>query len=128
MGRYYDGDIDGKWWFGVQSSTTPEKFGAEPIYSFIEYTICNNDDFTDAMDELKKGLGDKIKILDEFFDKQIAYSDNDLLEYVKKTHSEYTKSELGNDLSCYADYKFGLDVAKHFKESGEDYCSISSEL
>jgi hypothetical protein len=126
MGRYYDGDIDGKWWFGVQSSTTPEKFGAEP--SFIEYTIYKGEEFADTMKELKKGLGDKIKILDEFFDKQIAYSNDDLLEYVKKTHSEYTNSELDNDLSHYADYKFGLDVAKHFKESGEDYCSISSEL
>ena len=80
------------------------------------------------MKELKKGLGDKIKILDEFFDKQIAYSNDALLEYVKKTHSEYTNSELDKDLSDYADYKFGLDVTKHFKDSGEDYCSISSEL
>ena len=29
MGRYYSGDIEGKFWFGVQSSTDGEFFGAE---------------------------------------------------------------------------------------------------
>ena len=28
MGRYYSGDIEGKFWFAVQSSTSPERFGA----------------------------------------------------------------------------------------------------
>lgn len=34
MGRYYSGDIEGKFWFGVQSSHDGEFFGAieqEPI-------------------------------------------------------------------------------------------------
>ena len=29
MGRYYEGDIDGKFWFGIQSSDDGEYFGAE---------------------------------------------------------------------------------------------------
>ena len=31
MGRYYDGDIEGKFWFGIQSSADGEFFGARPI-------------------------------------------------------------------------------------------------
>jgi len=27
MGRYYYGDIDGKFWFGVQSSDAADRFG-----------------------------------------------------------------------------------------------------
>ena len=41
MGRYYNGDVEGKWWFGVQSSDTPEKFGGYETH--IDYTISNND-------------------------------------------------------------------------------------
>ena len=37
MGRYYDGDIEGKFWFGIQSSADGEFFGATPDYSFIDY-------------------------------------------------------------------------------------------
>ena len=40
MGRYYDGDIEGKFWFGVQSSDDAEFFGAkerEPM--FVEYGV-----------------------------------------------------------------------------------------
>ena len=29
MGRYYSGDIEGKFWFGIQSSTDAEFFGGE---------------------------------------------------------------------------------------------------
>jgi len=29
MGRYYDGDISGKFWFGVQSSDAADRFGVK---------------------------------------------------------------------------------------------------
>ena len=37
MGRYYHGDIDGKFWFGVQSSTDAEFFGVEGNANFLHY-------------------------------------------------------------------------------------------
>ena len=38
MGRYYDGDIEGKFWFAVQSSDDGEHFGSEECSSnIIEY-------------------------------------------------------------------------------------------
>jgi hypothetical protein len=126
MGRYYDGDIEGKWWFGVQSSTTPERFGADA--TFVDYRICNDDDFKDEMKELKKGLGDKRKTLDEFFKKNNGYNDAMLMEFFKAKYPNYTKENLTTDLSDYADYQFGLDVAEYFKETGENYCNLSSEL
>ena len=27
MGRYYTGDIEGKFWFGIQSSNSADRFG-----------------------------------------------------------------------------------------------------
>ena len=37
MGRYYHGDIEGKFWFGVQSSTDAEFFGVEGNANFLHY-------------------------------------------------------------------------------------------
>ena len=38
MGRYYDGDIEGKFWFAIQSSDDGEHFGSEECDSnVIEY-------------------------------------------------------------------------------------------
>ena len=40
MGRYYEGDIDGKFWFAVQSSDDGEFFGAEEQESnWIDYYV-----------------------------------------------------------------------------------------
>ena len=40
MGRYYHGDIEGKFWFGVQPSDDPKFFGAveEPGDTVDYYT------------------------------------------------------------------------------------------
>ena len=37
MGTYYHGDIDGKFWVGVQSSTDAEFFGVEGNANFLHY-------------------------------------------------------------------------------------------
>ena len=38
MGRYYNGDIEGKFWFAVQSSTDASFFGADPYEpNYVNY-------------------------------------------------------------------------------------------
>ena len=38
MGRYYNGDIEGKFWFGVQDSDDASFFGGEKVEpNYIEY-------------------------------------------------------------------------------------------
>ena len=40
MGRYYEGDIDGKFWFAIQDSNDGEFFGAEEQESnWIDYYL-----------------------------------------------------------------------------------------
>ena len=43
MGRYYHGDIEGKFWFAVQSSDDGEYFGMRESQSYIEYYSRNYD-------------------------------------------------------------------------------------
>ena len=130
MGRFYNGDINGKWWFAVQSSDTPERFGGQK--TSIDYIICNDEEFQEKMQKLKTTLGENTKIFDEFFVKNNSYNNEKLVEFFQDKGINQPKEKLQVDieylLSDYADYQFGLDVAEYFKNSGEDYCNLSSEL
>lgn len=119
MGRYYDGDISGKFWFGVQSSYAADRFGQrghEPNY--IEYYYCEHD-LDDVEAEIKRiedGLGDKLKTLDEFFSERYSYRDEEL-------------SELGidkHDISEYADLELGRQIRGCIKAFGQ--CAFTAEI
>lgn len=130
MGRYYTGDINGKWWFAVQSSDTPERFGGQK--TSIEYIICNDEEFQEAMKKLETSLGENLKIFDEFFDKKDRYNNEKLVEFFQDKGINQPKEKLQVDikylLSDYADYKFGLEAAKYFEDTEAEFCYITSEL
>ena len=130
MGRFYNGDISGKWWVAVQPSNTPERFGAEE--TSIDYIICNDEEFQDEMKKLEKSLGENLKIFDEFFDKKDSYNNEQLVEFFQdkgiNQHKEKLQVDIEYLLSDYADYQFGLEVAKYFEDTQEESCYISSEL
>ena len=126
MGRYYDGDVEGKWWFGVQSSDTPIKFGGHE--TFIDYTICNDDTFKGQVKQLKQDLGDKLEWLQQFFDENNGYNDAMLTEFMMKKNPRYNGSELRRDLENFADYEFAMQVKEYFDDTGEEYCNVNSEL
>ena len=59
MGRYYYGDIQGKFMFAVQPSDAGERFGAyecpnEP--SYIDYAVCRESSYDDIKKELESIL------------------------------------------------------------------------
>ena len=126
MGRYYDGDVEGKWWFGVQSSDTPERFGGYETH--IDYTICNDDTFKSGIKLIKEDLGDKLEWLQQFFDENNGYNDAMLMEFMMKKNPRYDKSELSQDLENFADYEFAMQVKEYFDDTGEEYCNVNSEL
>ena len=126
MGRYYDGDVEGKWWFGVQSSDTPERFGGYETH--IDYTICNDDTFKSGIKLIKEDLGDKLEWLQKFFDENNGYNDAMLMEFMIKKNPRYDKSELSQDLENFADYEFAMQVKEYFDETGNEYCHVNSEL
>ena len=120
MGRYYDGDISGKFWFGVQESTAPENLGAYPI----KITYCWSDEkaLEDRLMEMEKLLGDNLKKMDEFFDANSAYTDKELAE-----HLGVGEDKAGELLKIYADICLGRKVKKHLN-SGNGCCIIDCDL
>ncbi|MFT7087621.1 MAG: hypothetical protein ACJAZX_001059 [Rickettsiales bacterium] len=119
MGRYYTGDIDGKFWFGVQSSSAPSRFGGREIEpNFIIYNFDSDDLETieEQLKSIKEKLGGKLDILIKFFDENNGYCDEQM-EELKISN---------NDLSEFADYKLGMQIFDYLQEN--DSCQFEAEL
>jgi hypothetical protein len=124
MGRYYNGDIEGKFWFGLQSSTAASRFGVEPAEpSYVNYYFDEEGNLEDIQKELKNiedkigkdNLG-KIEIL---WSKIDSYNDEILKEHgmfdIWKEHGE-----------DYVDYLLGKKIEKCVVENGD--CSFDADL
>jgi hypothetical protein len=133
MGRYYTGDIEGKFWFGVQDSNDARFFGGdESEPSYIEYFFDGNDldDIKFGIQECTKALGKNLNKLNTFFKKNDCYSDEQLTEYlgidankeeVKGIHTR----ELQEILTWYARLDLGRKILKCVQKHGD--CSFQAE-
>lgn len=119
MGRYYSGDIQGKFWFALQSSDAASRFGGEQFEpQFIEYYF-NEEHLATVNEEIKniqESLGDNIKVIEDFFKTNQAYNDEDL-EAIGITQ---------DILRDYADLKLGIKIQECIEGSGT--CSFQAEL
>jgi hypothetical protein len=119
MGRYYSGDIEGKFWVALQSSNTADRFGVngyEP--SYITYNF-QEDDLEDVEAEIKaieESLGENKQKIIDFFEKNNGYN----AESLKKADI------LESDLSDYADLLLGIQIRDCIVKNGE--CNFEAEL
>lgn len=125
MGRYYYGDIDGKFWFAVQSSDAADRFGvigSEPNY--IEYYYSKDDlpEVEAELDRIVKGLGDNFTKIKNFFDNATGYNDMMIAELLGINEEEKIRYIIRE----YADYTLGVKIRDHLLEN--DYCSFTAEL
>lgn len=130
MGRYYSGDIEGKFWFGVQSSDDPEFFGMkEQDRQYIDYFIDEED-----LDEIKDGLRcclEKLRHdhakLSKFFEQTNGYNEQMIVDWYKNQYGqEVGVQEVYAKLEWYARYGLGKKIYRRVKEQG--YCGIEAEL
>ena len=120
MGRYYQGDIEGKFWFGVQSSlVASERFGCtESDPGYVDYYV-EEDQLPKINEELKNiedKMGDQFGKYQEFFGRVNGYNDQMMID-------------AGLDikfLEDYADHGFGVKLRDCIIEQG--YCSFTAEL
>lgn len=117
MGRYYNGDINGKFWFGLQSSNAADRFGSTGSPSDINYYF-DEDDIESVSNELNRildNLGTQFSVIENFFAENNGYND----EMIK---GKFTIKEL----SEYADYKLGEKIHNHLLENHS--CQFSAEI
>lgn len=128
MGRYYSGDIDGKFAFGIQSSDAADRFGVigqPPEYLQYNYS---KDDLKTLQEELKNiedAFGAHKSALKIYFDLYKTQDDAPLSfqSYLKEGGlPELTKEQL----SEYYDYVLGRKILDCIQETG--YCSFDAEL
>ena len=119
MGRYFSGDINGKFWFGTQSSDAADRFGIEgyvPEYLRYSFDKKNLEGVEKEIKNIEETLGEKLALINEFFKEKESYSSSDL-----------NKAGItGNDLSEYADLELGIQIRDCIKKLG--YCSFEAEL
>ena len=129
MGRYYSGDINGKFWFAVQSSDAADRFGvrgSEPNYITYYYT---KDDLPGVIEELvniKASLGDYFDKFKTFFEEKAYYNDEELMEYIGLENTNENKDKFRKMLSDYADHGLGMKIKKHLEQYSE--CVFDAEF
>ena len=126
MGRYYNGDIEGKFWFGVQSSDDGDFFGSkgEEPNTFLNYHFTKDEHLKDikkGIKECEKELGTWKEKLDKFFKDNNGYND-EMIEDQLGLKKEKSK-EL---LEWYARLKLGNQILECVMKQGE--CSFEAEL
>lgn len=128
MGRYYSGDIDGKFAFGIQDSDAANRFGViGQIPNFLEYYF-TTDDLEELQKELKNiedAFGGHKPALKIYFDLYKTEVDAPLTfqSYLKEGGlPELTESQL----SEYYDYLLGRKILECIQETGS--CSFDAEL
>jgi len=140
MGRHYDGDISGKFWFAVQSSDDGEYFGALDITEentdsdyhdgFIDYVIYFSDiDRVKAgIDLCKRQLRGNYIILNEFFSNSSGYNDEMIIEHYKKTRGIHiNEGFLREQLTIFARLDFGTQILLYFNENPGEDCHFTAE-
>lgn len=124
MGRYYSGDIEGKFWFGIQSSDAADRFGVFGQAPNYLYYYFDRDDLPSIEKELltiEIILGEYLEKLNKFFDEHNGYTDNMVEDYLQ---IDEVKRELY--LAQYADYKLGVQIRDQIIEN--DFCEFQAEL
>lgn len=123
MGRYYSGDIEGKFWFAVQNSDAADRFGVIGLEPQELYYCFLKEDLPDIEEELnliKKTIGeDNIARLDAFFDSHNGYND-------KKLEAEGLLDIWNKHQKDYADLLLGVQIRDCIKANGG--CEFTAEL
>jgi len=139
MGRYYSGDIEGKFWFGVQGSDDAIHFGGTYDYIDGEGEVVDEDEQDEAVEmyfhfgqedveSIKEGiqkcldeLGENHEKIEKFFDERDSYND-EILANALETSVPKTRSLLEH----YARLRLGLKIENCVGEKGE--CNFTAEL
>jgi len=125
MGRYYSGDIEGKFMFAVQSSQSGERFGAVEEESVYTPYIVYRENYSEIQQELDDIVSTgSVKKVDDFFDELSknggrGYNDSDLEE----------AGILKDDMSQWADHRLGKQIKDWFDNNpDEDELRFEAEL
>lgn len=125
MGRYYSGDIEGKFMFAVQSSTDASNFGGyeKTLDDCVEYVFTNvhKDEIDNGIEICLAQLGDYKQDIDQFFVENEYYNDEALADYLEILDKKKVKELLVQ----YARLRLGLQIKDCVDKTGR--CEFLTE-
>lgn len=124
MGRYYNGDINGKFWFAVQSSNDADFFGVTGFQPEVLNYCFEEEDLEgvkEGVDTCLKELGKYKEEIDLFFKDRISYDNKELADYLK-----VEVAQAMNLLKWYARLELGQKILKCLEENGS--CEFEVEM
>jgi hypothetical protein len=128
MGRYYSGDIEGKFWFAVQSSNAADRFGSIGHNNYLEYYFDSGNlpDIKKGIKEIEENLGENLKLLDEFFKINNGYNEQMIKDFFKEKGKQIGDGDIKYVLEEYADLGLGKKILKCVEDNEE--CAFTAEL
>jgi len=136
MGRYYEGDIEGKFWFGIQSSDDADFFGSagfQPDYLEYYFDEEHIPKIQAGLDECCQRLDWRKGLLDDFFKKNEGYTREEICELLNVpvpkpglSIEAHKKSKYHYYLEWYARYELGKKILDRVKS--DKFCSFRAEL
>lgn len=123
MGRYYDGDIEGKFWFGLQPSDDADFFGVtgyQPDYLEYQFEKENLKEVKKGLKKCEAELKGYKDMIEKFFKSHKYYNDID----IKK--AGFDVGIFNEKLKWYARYELGKEIEKCIEASGQ--CYFNAEL
>jgi hypothetical protein len=139
MGRYYTGDIEGKFWFGVQDSEDANHFGGSEVEEIdvdtedvigLQYHFTTEDlpDINDGIETCVKALGPNLEFLDKYFgpggEGENSYSPDSLAKQLGA--NDWTDKKFKDILEQYARLHLGKQIKECVERIGK--CSFDAEL
>ena len=139
MGRFYEGDIEGKLWFAVQSSDDASNFGGrmqekedEGVLTFI-FTKEDVPSISDGIMRCVDELGANKEKLDEFFNSRGSYQFEDVADCLGIERNKEAKTpdinlsrKVIKILEPYARLKLGEKILACVEAKGR--CEFDAEL
>ena len=117
MGRYYNGDIQGKFMFAVQASDAADRFGSMGYTPDVIHYSFSEEHLPQINAELEKLKGAHEKVTKFFESIGGGGYNNEMADEYGVTHQ---------DLMDYADYNLGNQIKQCVEEDGS--CFFEAEL
>ncbi len=125
MGRFYHGDINGKFWFAIQQSDDADFFGSTgEAPSTLEYYFDEDEHKESIISGIEfcvMQLGDFKEKIDAYLEEHNGYTPLKLSEYLKVSEKRLTEL-----LMWYARLKLGNEILDCVNENGS--CNFEAEL
>jgi len=129
MGRYYTGDIEGKFMFGVQSSDDADFFGVEGEARFLNYSYSEEElpKVKEGIKECEGVIGEYLVHIEKFFKDNNSFSAERLAKYLSNAlGKDVTEENTRFNLEWYARLELGKEIRDCIKENDE--CNFEAEL